>query len=126
MTDEFTALHNKIDKMKALILVLLENEAANLSDIESLRKGREEAVKLVLDAGLSTGHADTCGDLMKEVIAVIETLRQQVMDLAQTRKHLLGVCEERRLSEQEWRNRAGLLRMDNSLTEATAWLEDEQ
>ena len=55
-------------------------------EIETLKAGREEAVKLVLDAGLSTGHADTCGDLMLEVMGEIESLRGQLADCQ--RKHI--------------------------------------
>ena len=37
--------------------------------VAELEADLEAAVKLVLAAGLSTGHADTCADLMEEVLS---------------------------------------------------------
>lgn len=36
----------------------------------------ETAVQMVLNAGLSTGHADTCADLMMEVLGQIGTIKK--------------------------------------------------
>ena len=68
----------EIESLQKWMLEARDDRDRCMEEIETLKAGREEAVKLVLDAGLSTGHADTCGDLMLEVMEEIETLRREL------------------------------------------------
>ena len=54
----------------------LFNDAAKR--IEALETDKESAVKLVLAAGLSTGHADSCAELVEEVLGQAEEFRATI------------------------------------------------
>ena len=103
--------------------IRLDAEQAQ-QEIESLKAGREEAVKLVLDAGLlSTGHADTCGDLMLEVLGEIESLSERVKT-AEARSD--EAVQEYQSREIEWKRRAREI-YDRGVRPVTAanWFEEE-
>lgn len=58
------------------------------------RAEHEAAVKLVLDAGLSTGHADGPEDLMAEVLSQIEDLYILRAELREYCKKEMRLCDE--------------------------------
>ena len=64
--------HTEIRKSTASLML----DAADR--IESLENAHEKVVKLVLAAGLSTGHADTAHDLMVEVLDQVEEIRKEL------------------------------------------------
>ena len=62
----------EIESLQKWMLEARDDRDRCMEEIETLKAGREEAVKLVLDAGLSTGHADTCGvDMNKREAAIV-------------------------------------------------------
>lgn len=58
----------EIDQQRALIRHLRAEGIAAAARVVSMKSDLEAAVKLVLDQGLATGHADTFEDLMREVL----------------------------------------------------------
>ena len=90
MSDKITGryLSDRIYKLRAILrenadlVQEAENEIGRLvmleAELKSLRADKEAAVKLVLDAGLSTGHADTVVQLIGEVLEQYESLRAEI------------------------------------------------
>ena len=58
----------------------------------------EEAVTMVLKAGLSTGHADTCAGLLGEVLGEIKSRQKLLMDCRDN--HCILMKERDSLKEQ--------------------------
>ena len=92
----------EIESLQKWMLEARDDRDRCMEEIETLKAGREEAVKLVLDAGLSTGHADTCGDLMLEVMGEIESLRGQLDDM---KRYAIEMSDD----GDEWNRRAKCL-----------------
>ena len=96
----------EIESLQKWMLEARDDRDRCMEEIETLKAGREEAVKLVLDAGLSTGHADTCGDLMLEVMGEIESLRSMVAKDSESLRNRAIEIADLVTERDEWKRRA--------------------
>ena len=90
----------ELDRLKALLAtatsaLVAENKGLREAqrEVEVLEAGKESAIKLIIEAGISTGHGDTFTDIVKELLLDVAAAEKTIEKLARLRLGLEIECK---------------------------------